>query len=69
MKLSSKLKNNSEIKNIFLKSYIKMFKYEEGEVRSMACKQLNVASEFLGKEESFYKVFSYLIIRIINPML
>lgn len=45
-----------------------MFKYEEGEVRSMACKQLNVASEFLGKEESFYKVFSCLII-IINPML
>jgi serine/threonine-protein phosphatase 2A regulatory subunit A len=58
LELSTKIQNNNEIKNIILKSYIKLLQDPEGEVRSMACKNLDVASEYLGKEDSFDKVLS-----------
>ena len=58
--LSNKIKNNNEIKNIILKSFIKLLQDPEGEVRSMACKKLDVVSEYLGKEESFDKVLACL---------
>jgi serine/threonine-protein phosphatase 2A regulatory subunit A len=60
LELSSKIQNNSEIKNIILKAYIKLLQDEEGEVRSMACKNLDVAAEYLGKEDSFDKVLTCL---------
>ena len=61
LELSTKIQNNySEIKNIILKAYIKLLQDPEGEVRSMACKNLDVASEYLGKEDSFDKVLSCL---------
>jgi len=59
LELSTKIENaHSEIKSIILKAYIKLLQDTEGEVRSMACKNLDVASEYLGKEESFDKVLS-----------
>ena len=58
--LSSKLQNNNEIKGIILKSYVKLLQDTEGEVRSMACKQLDVAAEYLGKEDGFNKVLNCL---------
>ena len=58
--LSSTITNNSEINNNLLKSYIKLLQDSEGEVRSMACKKLDIVSEYLGKEESFDKVLSCL---------
>ena len=60
LELSSKIKNSSEIKSIILKSYIKLLQDSEGEVRSMACKQLDVISEYLGKEDSFDKILECL---------
>jgi serine/threonine-protein phosphatase 2A regulatory subunit A len=60
LELSSKFQNNSEIKGIILKAYIKLLQDEEGEVRSMACKNLDVAAEYLGKEDSFDKVLTCL---------
>ena len=61
LELSTKIQNNyNEIKNIILKAYIKLLQDPEGEVRSMACKNLDVASEYLGKEDSFDKVLSCL---------
>ena len=59
LELSTKIESShSEIKSIILKAYIKLLQDTEGEVRSMACKNLDVASEYLGKEESFDKVLS-----------
>jgi serine/threonine-protein phosphatase 2A regulatory subunit A len=61
LELSTKIeKNYSEIKNVILKAYIKLLQDPEGEVRSMACSNLDDASEYLGKEESFDKVLSCL---------
>ena len=61
LELSTKIeKNCSEIKNVILKAYIKLLQDPEGEVRSMACKNLDDASEYLGKEEGFDKVLSRL---------
>ena len=61
LELSTKIeKNYSEIKNVILKAYIKLLQDPEGEVRSMACKNLDDASEYLGKEEGFDKVLSCL---------
>ena len=60
IELSSSITNNSEIKHNLLKSYIKLLQDSEGEVRSMACKKLDIVSEYLGKEESFDKVLSCL---------
>ena len=60
IELSSSITNNSEIRNNLLKSYIKLLQDSEGEVRSMACKKLDIVSEYLGKEESFDKVLSCL---------
>ena len=60
LELSSKIKNSSEIKSIILKSYIKLLQDSEGEVRSMACKQLDAISEYLGKEDSFDKILECL---------
>jgi serine/threonine-protein phosphatase 2A regulatory subunit A len=60
LELSSKIQNNSEIKGIILKAYIKLLQDSEGEVRSMACKNLDVAAEYLGKEDSFDKVLTCL---------
>ena len=61
LELSTKIeKNYSEIKNVILKAYIKLLQDTEGEVRSMACQNLDDASEYLGKEESFDKVLSCL---------
>ncbi len=61
LELSTKIeKNCSEIKNVILKAYIKLLQDPEGEVRSMACKNLDDASEYLGKEEGFDKVLSCL---------
>ena len=58
LELSSKLKNTKEIKGIILKAYISLLQDSEGEVRSMACKTLDVVSEYLCNEESFDKVLS-----------
>ena len=60
LELSNTISNNSEIKTNLLKSYIKLLQDSEGEVRSMACKKLDIVSEYLGKEESFDKVLSCL---------
>jgi serine/threonine-protein phosphatase 2A regulatory subunit A len=60
LELSSKIQNNTEIKGIILKAYIKLLQDSEGEVRSMACKNLDVAAEYLGKEDSFDKVLTCL---------
>ena len=60
LELSSKIQKNSELKGIILKSYIKLLQDSEGEVRSMACKNLDVAAEYLGKEDSFDKVLTCL---------
>jgi serine/threonine-protein phosphatase 2A regulatory subunit A len=61
LELSTKIeKNYSEIKNVILKAYTKLLQDPEGEVRSMACNNLDDASEYLGKEESFDKVLSCL---------
>ena len=48
--------NNSEIKNIVLKSYIKLLQDKEGEVRSTACQKLEEAAEFLKDMEEFDKI-------------
>ena len=58
LELSSKLKNTKEIKGIILKAYISLLQDSEGEVRSMACKTLDVVSEYLCNEDSFDKVLS-----------
>ena len=58
LELSSKLKNTKEIKGIILKAYIALLQDSEGEVRSMACKTLDVVSEYLCNEDSFDKVLS-----------
>ena len=60
IELSNKIKNNVEIKAIILKAFIKLLQDSEGEVRSMACKQLDVVSENLAKEDSFDKVLESL---------
>ena len=60
LELSSKLQNNNEIKGFILKSYVKLLQDPEGEVRSMACKQLDIAAEYLGKEDGFNKVLNCL---------
>ena len=60
LELSNKIQNNKEIKGIILKAYIKLLQDSEGEVRSMACKKLDIAAEYLSKEESFDKVLSCL---------
>ena len=60
IELSNKIKNNIEIKAIILKAFIKLLQDSEGEVRSMACKQLDVVSENLAKEDSFDKVLESL---------
>ena len=52
--------NNSEIKNIVLKSYIKLLQDKEGEVRSTACQKLEEAAEFLKDMEEFDKILSCL---------
>ena len=52
--------NNSEIKNIVLKSYIKLLQDKEGEVRSIACQKLEEAAEFLKDMEDFDKILSCL---------
>lgn len=52
--------NNSEIKNIVLKSYIKLLQDKEGEVRSIACQKLEEAAEFLKDMEEFDKILSCL---------
>ena len=59
LELSTTIKSN-EIKNIILEAYIKLLQDPEGEVRSMACKKLDIASEYLGKEEAFNKVLDCL---------
>ena len=60
IELSNKIKNNVEIKAIILKAFIKLLQDSEGEVRSLACKQLDVVSENLAKEDSFDKVLESL---------
>ena len=52
--------NNSEIKKIVLKSYIKLLQDKEGEVRSIACQKLEEAAEFLKDMEEFDKILSCL---------
>ena len=59
LELSNKIQNK-EINGIILKAYIKLLQDSEGEVRSMACKKLDIAAEYLSKEESFDKVLSCL---------
>ena len=52
--------NKSEIKNIVLKSYLKLLQDKEGEVRSMACQKLEEAAEFLKDMDEFDKILSCL---------
>ena len=52
--------NNSELKKIILKSYLKLLQDKEGEVRSMACDKLEEAAEFLKDMEDFDKILSCL---------
>ena len=52
--------NYPEIKNIILKSFLKLLQDKEGEVRSMACQRLDDVSESLYKEENFDKILSCL---------
>ena len=51
---------NTELKNIILKSYLKLLQDKEGEVRSMACDKLEEAAEFLKDMEDFDKILSCL---------
>jgi serine/threonine-protein phosphatase 2A regulatory subunit A len=53
-------KNNSEIKKIVLKAYLKLLQDKEGEVRSMACEKLEEAAEFLKDMDDFDKILSCL---------
>ena len=52
--------NNTELKNIILKSYLKLLQDKEGEVRSMACSKLEEAAEFLKDLEDFDEILSCL---------
>jgi len=52
--------NNSELKKIILKAYLKLLQDKEGEVRSMACDKLEEAAEFLKDMDDFDKILSCL---------
>ena len=60
VKKISEGKNNSEIKKIVLKAYLKLLQDKEGEVRSMACEKLEEAAEFLKDMDDFDKILSCL---------
>ena len=61
LELINKIQNNyPEIRNIILKSFLKLLQDKEGEVRSMACQRLDDVSESLCKEENFDKILSCL---------
>ena len=61
LELINKIQNNfPEIRNIILKSFLKLLQDKEGEVRSMSCQRLDDVSESLCKEENFDKILSCL---------
>ena len=53
-------KNYPEIKNIILKSFLKLLQDQEGEVRAMACQKLDDISECLCKEDKFDQILASL---------
>ena len=60
VKKISENNNNSELKKIILKAYLKLLQDKEGEVRSMACDKLEEAAEFLKDMDDFDKILSCL---------
>ncbi len=52
--------NSNDIKNILIDAYAKIIDDEEAEVRTSACKNLEMISEVLGKETNFVKVLAKL---------
>ena len=54
------MENNKKIKECILKNFYQLLQDKEGEVRGMACKILDAATEVLNEEEGFDKVLSYL---------
>ncbi len=52
--------NSNDIKNIIINSYAKIIEDQEAEVRTSACRNLEMISEVLGKETNFVKVLAKL---------
>ncbi len=52
--------NNNDIKNIIINSYAKIIEDTEAEVRTSACRNLEMISEVLGRENNFVLVLSKL---------
>ena len=50
--------NSNDIKNIIINSYAKIIEDTEAEVRTSACRNLEMISEVLGRESNFVKVLS-----------
>ena len=50
--------NSNDIKNIIINSYAKIIEDQEAEVRTSACRNLEMISEVLGRESNFVKVLS-----------
>ena len=50
--------NSNDIKNIIIDSYAKIIEDTEAEVRTSACRNLEMISEVLGRESNFVKVLS-----------
>ena len=50
--------NSNDIKNIIIDSYAKIIEDPEAEVRTSACRNLEMISEVLGRESNFVKVLS-----------
>jgi serine/threonine-protein phosphatase 2A regulatory subunit A len=52
--------NSNDIKNIIINSYAKIIEDQEAEVRTSACRNLEMISEVLGRENNFVLVLSKL---------
>ena len=52
--------NSNDIKNIIINSYAKVIEDQEAEVRTSACRNLEMISEVLGRENNFVLVLSKL---------
>ena len=52
--------NSNDIKNIIINSYAKIIEDTEAEVRTSACRNLEMISEVLGRENNFVQVLSKL---------
>lgn len=61
-------KEYKEIKNIVVKTYLKLLQDKEGEVRSMSCQNLEKAAETYGQDDNFDKILGALKILNTDPL-